>query len=113
MYQWIDLNTPFHGNRMDIVQGLPVAEGVALGMSRSNQLAVKYSAYRPPFGHTNPSVPQQVTERNLPDQKILRQKRNQGRVPFVAKWEKGQKDPIILDLGGGQSIKLVYERGRL
>jgi len=108
IYQWIDLNTPFHGNRMDIVKGLPVEKGVALGMSRSNELAVKYSAYRTPFGHTNPSAPKSVSSGKLPDQAKLIQKRDQGRVPFSAKWEKKRKEPITLDLGDGEVIKSVY-----
>ncbi|NWK54739.1 SUMF1/EgtB/PvdO family nonheme iron enzyme [Verrucomicrobiaceae bacterium N1E253] len=108
IYQWIDLNTPYHGNRMDVVKGLPVAKAVEVGMKRSNELAEKYSKYRKPFGHTNPTMPKDVPKRVVPDQKKVRDLRMAGTLEFASQVGKEQKQPITLDLGGGQSIRLVY-----
>jgi len=108
LYQWIDLNTPYHGNRMDVVKGLPVAAAVEKGMSRSNDLANRYSAYRTPFGHTNPKAPQKTAVGNVPDQTKELALRSKGTMPFLAEVDRERKDPISIDLGGGQKIKLVY-----
>lgn len=108
LYQWIDLNTPYHGNRMDVVKGLPVAAGVKKGMARSNELASRHSAYRTPFGHTNPKAPQKVAADSLPDSSKKLSARSKGLLPFKVDISPMKKKPIVLDLGGGQSMTLVY-----
>ncbi|MBT8036352.1 MAG: SUMF1/EgtB/PvdO family nonheme iron enzyme [Verrucomicrobiae bacterium] len=108
IYQWIDFNTPFHGDRLDIVRGLPVEKGVRLGMKRSNELAAIYSAYRTPFGNTNPPKPQKLPPLPVPDQNAEKQTRAAGTLPFKATTSTSKRNNITLDLGRGQSINLVY-----
>lgn len=107
IYQWIDFNSPYHGNRLDIVRGLPVEAGVRLGMKRSNELAALYSTYRKPFGHTNPPRPQKLKPLPVPDQDGEKNARTTGTLPFKATATPDQRKKITLDLGGGQSITLV------
>ena len=108
IYEWIDLNTPYHGNRMDIVEGLPVAAAVEQGMQRSNELAARYSSYRTPFGHSNPEEPRSVAVREVPAGRVKPSAPVDGVIEFSSSIAEVRKDPVVLDLGEGQQIRLVY-----
>ncbi|MBT8044631.1 MAG: SUMF1/EgtB/PvdO family nonheme iron enzyme, partial [Verrucomicrobiae bacterium] len=108
IYRWIDFNTPYHGNRLDVVRGLPVEEGVKMGMQRSNELAAKHSTYRQPFGATNPKPPGKVDPLPIPDQKAEVVKRKRGMRKFTAQVSQQKRQDMQLDLGNGQSVNLVY-----
>jgi len=108
LYRWIDFNTPYHGDRLDVVRGLPVEAGVKKGMERSNELAALHSAYRKPFGATNPKPPKKTSPLPVPNQRAEQAQRTRGTIKFKAEISNKKRQAIKLDLGNGQAINLVY-----
>jgi formylglycine-generating enzyme required for sulfatase activity len=109
IYNWIDLNTPYHGNRRDIVAGLPVEDQVIGAMERSNEIAQKYNHVSNPYEKADATpIERKTTIAHKPKADAAAKARKNGTKTFQAKAAPTRKLPITLDLGDGLSIRLVY-----
>ena len=106
IYEWIDLNTPYHGNRLNILR--ESREGVIKGMARSNELSAKYGVPDAPFVTNAPLDRVEEVKSLHPKQIHNKRRRKAGSRPFAAEIDKETKQPMVFDLGNGQKIKLVY-----
>jgi formylglycine-generating enzyme required for sulfatase activity len=108
LYEWIDLNTPYHGNRSRIVEGYANEAAVLKGMQRSTELSREYGGAENPFDLSKaPDTPQPNIRLKQPGTAHRRQ-REAGTQLFSAEVKEETKEPLVLDLGRGQKIKLVY-----
>jgi formylglycine-generating enzyme required for sulfatase activity len=108
LYEWIDLNTPYHGNRSRIVKGYANEAAALKGMQRSTELSAEYGGSGNPFDLAEPpDASQQMVRKRRPGT-AHRQQRKAGTRPFAAEVKEATKEPVVVDLGNGQRIKLVY-----
>ncbi len=107
-YEWIDLNTPYHGNRRAIVEGYENEAAVIKAMERSSELSKEYDGSESHFDQSEetPAVKKQKQKR--PDLRKEQQRRKKGTRLFAADVQDEIKEPLVFDLGNGQQIKLVY-----
>lgn len=108
LYRWIDFNSPYYGYRRQLVDGWKGEATVLASMERANELAKCYSD-RPFFDLEQevPPVPV-VKPKPKPDQQTQLAKRSAGTLPFKVHIDKERRDPIQLDLGGGQKLTLNW-----
>jgi formylglycine-generating enzyme required for sulfatase activity len=104
---WIDLNTPYHSNRADIIDIRPTTgRSPGEGMRRSNELAKKYSPWTMPFVVADPTEIETITPIH-PDTEAYAKAFATGKKPFQVSVGKERKEPIKLDLGNS-TMNLVY-----
>jgi formylglycine-generating enzyme required for sulfatase activity len=108
IHEWIDLNTPYHGNRSRIVKGYANEAAALKGMQRSTELAREYGGAEKPFDLSKPRAAERKTAQKKPDVARVQRRRKAGAHPFAAEVTEDIKEPLVLDLGNGQHIKLVY-----
>lgn len=108
-YEWIDMNTPYHGNRRNIVAGYPNEAAVIKAMERSEELAREYKgSAQGYFDQEEAAEDSSIEKQKKPNLKMEQRIRTQGTRPFAAEPEPETKEPLRVDLGSGQSIRLVY-----
>ncbi|MBK1792039.1 SUMF1/EgtB/PvdO family nonheme iron enzyme [Persicirhabdus sediminis] len=108
LYEWMDMNTPYHGVRLRIVEGLRAEAAVKRAMVRSKEMIEHHGLKRDHFVSADQDVKVEKIEPIKPDNSAEIAQRAKGKMEFAAKISDDSKEPITLDLGDGMSIKLVY-----
>ncbi|MBK1792040.1 SUMF1/EgtB/PvdO family nonheme iron enzyme [Persicirhabdus sediminis] len=108
IYEWIDMNTPYHGDRIRVVEGYTNKAPVERAIRRSQEMKEKYGLPEAHFVSTGQTSTIAEVKVKMPDVSMVEKVRRDGEIEFSAKIAAERKQPISLDLGGGMSIKLVY-----